>query len=258
MEPQEGASTDNQSTTNNTNTTTTANQKQTTPETKTNILCQTKSISTIHTATPATTTTVNTKQPVAMLHFKELEAQLKAERAAQQTDAIAAQQSFEKGPKMIPIEMIAPIIQHSNSDEDSLDDAKNYRLPIGIRKMNEKARAEKLARQQELIQLSQERLKNMPAGVKHFNKMDNDKSVSSNGSSKNSSVSKGGGIKGNTAASASKGREAPPPPASVATEYFRKKELERIQNKLNETSITDKDEEPGSSSDALSADHLDG
>ena len=130
---QEGASTDDQS---SDNTNITSAKQQTTPETKTNILCQTKSVSTIH--TPANNT-VNTKQPVAMLHFKELEAQLKAERAAQQTDAIAAQHSFEKGPKMIPIEMIAPI-QHSNSDEDSLDDAKNYRLPIGIRKMNEKAR----------------------------------------------------------------------------------------------------------------------
>ena len=102
--------------------------------------------------------------------------------------------------------------------------------------------AEKLARQQELIRLSQERLKNMPAGIKHFNKSTNSSS---------------GKVDSNTA-SVSKGREAPPP-ASVATEYFRKKELERIQAKLNETSITDKDDdEPGSSSDALSADHLDG
>jgi len=130
---QEGASTNNQSISTNITT-----KQSTTPETKTNILCQTKSVSTIH--TPPNNTSINTKQPVAMLHFRELENQLKAERAAQQTDAIAAQQSFEKGPKMIPIEMIAPSIQHSNSDEDSLDDAKNYRLPIGIRKMNEKAR----------------------------------------------------------------------------------------------------------------------
>ena len=132
---QEGASTDN------TNITTATNEQQTTPETKTDILCQTtKSVSTIHQSSTNNNTSINTKQPAARLHFRELEAQLKAERAAQQTDAIAAQQSFEKGPKMIPIEMIAPI-QHSNSDEeDSLDDAKNYRLPIGIRKMNEKAR----------------------------------------------------------------------------------------------------------------------
>ena len=79
----------------------------------------------------------------------------------------------------------------------------------------------------------------MPAGVKHFNKKDDKSTASNNSSSKNST---------------SKGREAPPPPASVATEYFRKKELERIQAKLNETSITD----DGGSSDGLSADHLDG
>jgi len=99
----------------------------------------------------------------------------------------------------------------------------------------------------------------MPAGVKHFNKMDNDKPTtnSSSGSVSNNKkvdASKVGSV--SNTASTSKGREAPPPPASVATEYFRKKELERIQAKLNETSITENDE-PGSSSDALSADHLD-
>jgi len=140
MESTQGASTDNQSSSNNITT-----KQSTTPET-TNILCQTKSVSTIHTAND--NTSINTKQPAAMLHFKELENQLARERAQQQTDAIAAQQSFEKGPKMIPINVIPQQHQHYNSggaagreeDEDSLDDAKNYRLPIGIRKMNEKAR----------------------------------------------------------------------------------------------------------------------
>ena len=84
----------------------------------------------------------------------------------------------------------------------------------------------------------------MPAGVKHFNKLDSDEKKKQQASSASSGE-------------VSKGREAPPPPASVATEYFRKKEMERIQAKLNETSITENDE-PGSSSDALSADHLDG
>ena len=121
MESTQGASSDQSSSSNNNNTpATNATTKQTTPETKTNILCQTKSVSTIH-----------TQQPVAMLHFRELENQLKAERAQ-------AQRSFEKGPKMIPIDMVP--MQRASSDEDSLDDAKNYRLPIGIRKMNEKAR----------------------------------------------------------------------------------------------------------------------
>ena len=139
MESTQGASsTDNQSIDNKTPATNTTTTKQTTPESKTNLLCQTKSVSTIHT-TPTNATTVNTKQPVAMLHFKELENQLKAERAQAQQDAIAAQHSFEKGPKMIPIDMV-PIQRASSDDEDSLDDAKNYRLPIGIRKMNEKAR----------------------------------------------------------------------------------------------------------------------
>ena len=92
----------------------------------------------------------------------------------------------------------------------------------------------------------------MPAGVKHFNKMDNNVINKSINSSSNNKVDGS-----SNTASTSKGREAPPPPASVATEYFRKKELERIQAKLNETSITENDE-PGSSSDALSADHLDG
>ena len=110
--------------------------------------------------------------------------------------------------------------------------------------------AEKLARQQELIRLSQERLKNMPAGVKHFNKMDK--------STNSSAASKGSASKEASASGRGGTDKRDNPPASVATEYFRKKEMERIQNKLNETSITDKDEEPGSSSDALSADHLDG
>ena len=142
MDSTQGASTDNQSTDNN-NITTATNKQQTTPETKTDILCQTtKSVSTIHQSS-TNNTSINTKQPAAMLHFRELEAQLKAERAAQQTDAIAAQHSFEKGPKMIPIDVIPQQQLRSSSssdEEDSLDDAKNYRLPIGIRKMNEKAR----------------------------------------------------------------------------------------------------------------------
>jgi len=88
----------------------------------------------------------------------------------------------------------------------------------------------------------------MPAGVKHFNKMDksttNSSAASKGSASKEASASGRGGTD-----------KRDNPPASVATEYFRKKEIERLQAKLNETSITD---EPGSSSDALSADHLDG
>ena len=90
----------------------------------------------------------------------------------------------------------------------------------------------------------------MPAGVKHFNKMDK--------STNSSAASKGSASKEASASGRGGTDKRDNPPASVATEYFRKKEMERIQNKLNETSITDKDEEPGSSSDALSADHLDG
>ena len=95
---------------------------------------------------------------VATIHFERLEKQMKDEK-----QGARAQQ-----------EVLNAV----------LDEAHNYRLPIGIRKMTAKAQEDKIKRQEEALKLSQESMSN---AARYFKNLEDEKKKASLASRKGGS-----------------------------------------------------------------------
>ena len=162
---------------------------------------------------------------VATIHFERLEKQMKDEKQA----ARAQQEVVGANANAV------------------LDEAHNYRLPIGIRKMTAKAQEDKIKRQEEALKLSQESMSN---AARYFKNLEDEKRKASLASRKKGRDDMDNvpiAIQKFTLADREKKlkKEAElqelrdgPPPVSVAAEHFQKKVMESASIQLNATSIT--------------------